>query len=56
MTDDLPETRDPPRRIAHDFATEAVPVDTVPTFNDWSAVVGDVADDVERVLRREVEA
>lgn len=56
MTDDLPETRDPPRRIAHDCATEAVPIDTVPTFDDYCAVVSDVADDLERVLRREVEA
>jgi len=56
MTNDNLPARDPVRQIAHDAATESVPIDTVPTFDDWSAVVGDVATDIERTIDSEVPA
>ena len=49
---------DPIRRIAHDAASDAVPLalNGTPDFEAWSAVVGDVADDIEHTIRSEVDA
>ena len=56
MTDDIP--RDPIRELAHDSATDAVPLGVTgePDFDGWSATVRDVAVDIEHTLRSEVEA
>lgn len=54
--DDAPDPRDPIRRIAHDAAADSVPLDSRVTFDDWSLLVRDVADDIERTLRAEVDA
>jgi hypothetical protein len=54
--DDAPDPRDPIRRIAHDAAADSVPLDSRVTFDEWSRLVGDVADDIERTLRAEVDA
>lgn len=71
MTDATQTTADPIRRIAHDAATDATPVrlrataivgdvpdgvNTVTTFDDFAAVTRDLADDIERALRAEVDA
>jgi hypothetical protein len=71
MTDATQTEADPIRRIAHDAAADATPtrlrastlvgdvptgVDTVTTFDDFAAVTGDLADDIERTLRAEVDA
>lgn len=71
MTDATHDTADPIRSIAHDAAADATPfplrpttladdapegMDTVTTFDDFAAVTGEVADDIERALRAEVEA
>ena len=50
--------RDPIRCIAHDAASDAVPLalNGTPDFEAWSAVVGDVADDIEHTIRSEVDA
>ena len=50
--------RDPIRCIAHDAASDAVPLalNGTPDFDAWQAVVGDVADDIEHTIRSEVEA
>ena len=49
---------DPIRCIAHDAASDAVPLalDGHPDFDAWRVVVGDVADDIEHTIRSEVEA
>ena len=49
---------DPIRRIAHDAASDAVPLalDGTPDFDAWSAVVRELADDIEHTIRSEVEA
>ena len=49
---------DPIRCIAHDAASDAVPLalDGHPDFEAWSAVVGELAGDIERDLRAEVDA
>ena len=54
--DDAPDPRDPIRRIAHDAAADSVPLDSRVTFDEWSKLVGDVADDIERTLRAEGDA
>jgi hypothetical protein len=56
MTDDIP--RDPIRELAHDSATDAVPVGVTgePDFDGWCAAVGDVAAAIEHTLRSEVPA
>ena len=71
MTDATHDTADPIRSIAHDAAADATPfplhpttladdvpegMDTVTTFDGFAAVTGEVADDIERALRAEVEA
>jgi len=71
MTDATPTTADPIRRIAHDFAADATPVrlratvlagdvpegmDTATTFDDFAAVTDDLAADIERAMRAEVDA
>ena len=49
---------DPIRCIAHDAASDAVPLalDGHPDFDAWSVVVGELAGDIERDLRAEVDA
>ena len=49
---------DPIRRLANLDAADCVPVDVdgETDFDAWSAVVGDVADDIEHTIRSEVEA
>ena len=49
---------DPIRCIAHDAASDAVPLalDGTPDFDAWSAVVRDLADDIEHPIRSEVDA
>ena len=56
MTDDIP--RDPIRELAHDSASDAVPVGVTgePDFDGWCATVGDVASDIEHTIRAEVDA
>ena len=55
MTDDIP--RDPIRELAHDSASDAVPVGVTgePDFDGWSAAVGDVASGIEYTIRAEVD-
>ena len=49
---------DPIRCIAHDAASDAVPLalNGTPDFDAWSAVVRELADDIEHTIRSEVEA
>ena len=49
---------DPIRRLANLDAADCVPLalDGRPDFEAWSAVVGDVADDIEHTIRSEVDA
>ena len=49
---------DPIRRLANLNAADCVPLalDGQPDFEAWSAVVSDVADDIEHTIRSEVEA
>ena len=49
---------DPIRCIAHDAASGAVPLalNGTPDFDAWSAVVRDLADDIEHTIRSEVDA
>lgn len=59
MTDYNLPPADPVRELAHDAASNAVPVDVtgeLPTFHEWSRAVDDVAADIEHTLRTEVEA
>jgi len=71
MTDNTPTTADPIRRIAHDAAAAATPIqlrattlagdvpkgmDTATTFDDFVAVADDLAADIERAVRAEVDA
>lgn len=71
MTDATQTTADPIRSIAHDAAADATPfplhpttragdvperMDTVTRFDDFAAVAGEVADEIERALRAEVDA
>ena len=54
MTHDLPDTRDPIQRLAHEHAADCVPLDSRVTFDEWCALADDVAADIERTLRAEV--
>ena len=71
MTDATHDTADPIRSIAHDAAADATPfplhpttladdvpegMDTVTTFDDFAAVADDLAGDIERAVRAEVDA
>ena len=49
---------DPIRCIAHDAASDAVPLalDGHPDFDAWSAVVRELAGDIEHTIRSEVDA
>ena len=50
--------RDPIRCIAHDAASDAVPlaINGTPDFDAWSAVVRELAGDIEHTIRSEVDA
>jgi len=56
MTHDLPDTRDPIQRLAHEHAADCVPLDSRVTFDEWCALADDVAADIEHTLRAEVPA
>lgn len=58
MTDHEIPNPDPIRRIAHDAAADAVPVDvtTTPDFAAWGDVVDDVAVSIDHSIRSEVQA
>jgi len=56
MTHDLPDTRDPIELLASDHAADCVPIDSRVTFDEWCALVDDVAADIEHTLRAEVPA
>jgi len=48
----------PVRDVAHESATRALPIDVTeqPDFEAWCLVVDDLADDIERAIRAEVDA
>jgi len=54
--DDALDPHDPIQRIARDAAADSVPIDSRVTFIEWTFLVDDVADDIERTLRAEVDA
>jgi len=59
MTDsDTPDTRDPIRRIAHDFGATATPLSITgtPDFEAFCAVADELADEIEHAVRSEVPA